>query len=81
MGPRAAESFELTFLKHPEQLGLELQRQVADFVEEDRPAVGEFEASGPARDGSGESAFFVAEEFAFDEFGQPLKLFVKNSLQ
>ena len=42
---RAAQPLELLFLQHPQQLRLQLQRNVADFVEEQRAAV------APARSG------------------------------
>ena len=42
---RAAEPLELLLLQHAEQLGLQLQRDVADLVEEQRPLVGQLEAA------------------------------------
>ena len=44
-GLRAAHALELLLLQHAQQLHLRLERQLADFVEEDRAAVGELEAA------------------------------------
>jgi hypothetical protein len=38
----ASEPFELLLLQHPEQLGLKLQRNIAYFVEKERPFVSKF---------------------------------------
>ncbi len=51
-----------TFLfEHLQQFRLNLQIDVADFVEEDRAAMGHFEQSLLRSGGAGESAFFVTE--------------------
>src|SRR6202007_1458336 len=42
-GAIAAEALEFLFLENAEQFGLEFEREIADFVEEDRAAVGKFE--------------------------------------
>ena len=42
---------------------LRLQGQVADLVEEEGAAVGQFEAADLAADRAGEGALLVAEEF------------------
>ena len=42
---------------------------VADFVEKERAAVGLFEFAEMVGGSAGEGAFFVAEEFGFDQFG------------
>ena len=39
----AADALELAVLEHAQQLGLQVQRQLADFVEEERGAVGDLE--------------------------------------
>ncbi len=43
--------------------------QVADFVEKDRPAIGELEFPAPQRRRTGERPFLMAEELALDELG------------
>ena len=54
--PAAAHGFELVFLQHAEQLHLHVERQLTDFVEEQRAAVGQFEASHSAIERAGEGA-------------------------
>ena len=50
-----------------EQLRLQGQRQLADLVEEERPAVGQLERPGARATRAGERALLVAEELALDE--------------
>ena len=64
---RAAEALELLLLQHAEQLGLQLQRDVADLVEEQRPLVGQLEAADLLADGAGEGALLVAEQLALQQ--------------
>ena len=45
MRPRAADALELALLEHAQQLRLQLERQLADLVEEERAAVGQLEAA------------------------------------
>src|SRR5207244_5387672 len=66
-GARAAETLELLLLEHPEQLRLQLERDVADLVEEDRPLVRQLEPPDPLRDRTREGAPLVAEELALEE--------------
>ena len=66
-GLGSADAFDLPLLKHAEQLDLHGHGHVADFVEEQGALVGEFESPDALLVGSGERAFFVAEEFAFQE--------------
>ena len=42
-------------------------RHLADFVEQQGAAFGQFEAAGAAFERAGERAFFVAEDFALDQ--------------
>ena len=63
----AAEALELAELDHPQQLDLEVRREVADLVEEDRAAVGPFEAAELSLDGPGEGPLLVAEQLAFEQ--------------
>ena len=62
-----AEAFEFAFLEDAEDFDLDGGGEVADFVEEERAVVGLFDVSVACSSGAGEGAFFVAEEFAFDE--------------
>ena len=63
----AAEGVELPVLEDPEQLGLQRQGQVADFVQEDGAAVGELEAAGLVAFGPSESPLDVAEKLGFEQ--------------
>ena len=65
--PRRSHPLELAFLQYAQQLGLDLRLQVADFIEEDRPAVGELEPSLPHRHRAGERPLLVAEQLALDQ--------------
>ena len=68
-GRRAAHALELPVLDHPQQLGLELERQLADLVEEEGAAVGDLEPPLAQGGRPGEGALLVAEELALDERG------------
>lgn len=50
-----------------EQLGLHREREVADFVEQQRSARRHLHSSGLGTAGVGEGALFVAEEFPFEK--------------
>src|SRR5581483_4520345 len=65
--PRAAEPYKLLSVQHATPLEVKLRRDVADFVEKQASLVRQLEASDPAREGAGKRAFFVAEQFAFQE--------------
>ena len=63
--PGAAEPFELLLLQHTQQLRLQLQRNIADLVQEERAAVRHLEAADPLGDCPGKGALLVSEELAF----------------
>src|SRR5262249_61891438 len=63
----AAQPLELALLEHPQELRLELEGNLAHFVQEARYAVGQLEAAVALRDGAGERAFLVAEQLAFQQ--------------
>jgi len=65
----AAEAFKGLLLEGAEELGLEFEGNVADFIEEEGAVVGHFEAADLLAERAGEGAAFVAEEFAFEEAG------------
>ena len=66
-----AETVEGLAIEHAQEFHLSLQLQFADFVEEESAFLGEFEKAGLRGIGAAEGAFFVSEEFAFDEvFGE-----------
>ena len=63
----SAQALESTILEHAQELGLRDERQVADFVEEERATVGQLDASRLAIVRAGERAFLVAEDFRFEQ--------------
>ena len=62
-----AEAHELAFLHHAQQLGLRLEGNVADFVEEDAPFVGQVEEAFLRVHRAGECAFYVPEQRGFEK--------------
>src|SRR6516164_8601643 len=65
----AANGQNLIVLKHAEQLYLDRQWNIGEFVKEDGAAVGKRQKAGPRLRGAGECALDVSKEFAFDEAG------------
>src|SRR4029079_12299142 len=59
-GLRPPDALELALLQRAQELDLDLDRQVADLVEEQRAAVGELEPPRPPRHRAGEAALLVA---------------------
>src|SRR6185436_5082880 len=66
-GLRAADALELPLLQHAKELRLEIERQVADLVQEERAFVRELEAPDPSSDRTGERAPFVPEDFTLEQ--------------
>src|SRR5262249_11447457 len=66
-GLRTADPLELLLLQDAQQLRLELERDLADLVKEQRGAVGHLEAADFLGDGAGEGAPLVPEELALEE--------------
>ncbi len=70
-GLSRSNTLDLLILQDAQQLGLSFGRQVADLVQEQRPAVGNLELARFADDGAREGAPFVPEELALHErFGK-----------
>ena len=63
----APDALECAFLQHAQQLGLHVGRQIADFVEKERAAVGQLETALAHRDRAREGAALVAEELGLDQ--------------
>ena len=61
---------DLPRFEHAEQLGLQLERELADLVEEHRPAAGLLEHADPPRHGAGEGALLVAEQLGLEQVGR-----------
>src|SRR5262249_28488267 len=64
---RPTETVELAFLQHPEQLGLQLQGNLADLVEKQGTAVRELEPADTLCDRARERTALVAEELALEQ--------------
>src|SRR5215211_6358192 len=60
-------SFKLTFLEHAQELGLHVQRELADLVEKKGSAVRNLKSSEASGIRSGESTLFVTEQLAFNQ--------------
>ena len=66
-GLGAAHPVEFAFLEHAQELGLQPDVHLGNFVQEDGAAVGHLELAELAGDGPGERAFFVAKQFGFQQ--------------
>src|SRR5882724_3644345 len=66
---RTTESFELLLLNHAQELGLKLDRQFANFVEEKRTAISGLKATYSMCQGSSKGASLMSKEFALDQRG------------
>ena len=64
---RFADRMDLAALEEAQQLRLDGGIEVADFVEEQRAALGGADDAGKRVDGAGERAAAVAEQLALDE--------------
>ena len=65
-GFRRAHPLELAGLEHPQQLGLQVEREIGDLVQEQRAPIGQLEAADAIGLGVGERAFDVAEQLALE---------------
>jgi hypothetical protein len=63
----AADAVELPVGQHAQQARLQVEGHVADFVEEQRAALGLLEAAAALRLRAGEGAALVAEQLAFQQ--------------
>src|ERR1700728_3099876 len=65
----AAHPRELLVLQYVEQLGLQRRRHLADFVEQNRSPVAQFELARFGMSRPGKSSVLVAEQLAFQQVG------------
>ena len=63
----AADPIEMPVAQHAQQSRLEVERHVADFVEEERAALGLLEAAAAHGLRAGKCAALMAKEFAFEK--------------
>jgi hypothetical protein len=69
-GRMAANAIVMTIGKHAQQPRLQLRRHIADFVEEQRPALGLLETPLPLRRRTGKCAAFMAEELGLEQIAR-----------
>src|SRR5437870_2643428 len=65
--PCPAETLELVFLQHAQELRLQLERDLAHLVQEERATVSQLEPSDPLRDRAGERPPLVPEQLALEQ--------------
>src|ERR1700754_3219845 len=65
--PAAADAFDGSFLQHAQEVGLRVERQGADLVEEHRAAIGGLEVTDASRGGAGERTALMTEQFRLHE--------------
>src|SRR3546814_3545640 len=66
----AADALDLAFLQHTKQFYLHVGRHIADFVEEDRAAVGRLEPALAGLERTGERALFMTEQLRFQKLAR-----------
>jgi len=71
--PRRSDALEIAGLEHPQQLRLQVHRDVGDLVEKQGAAVGELEAADAVGLRVGEGAFHMAEQLAFKHAFRPIR--------
>jgi hypothetical protein len=77
----ATHALEVAFLQYAEQFGLHGGGDLADFVQQDRAAVGKFEPAFTFAGRTGEGPFLVTKEFALNEvlrYGRAIDLDVRT---
>src|ERR1700744_2972907 len=57
-----SHSLKLALLQHAQQCDLSVHREIADFIEEERPAVSGFKPPNKSLQGASEGAFLVPEK-------------------
>jgi hypothetical protein len=67
LGPRRADAAHLAVVERAQQLGLDLERHLAELVQEERAAVCGFDQTFTSGRRSGEGAAFVPEELALEQ--------------
>src|SRR5271165_3358234 len=66
-GARTAQAFELALLQHAQQFGLEFERNFANLIQEYGSPIGQLKAADALRDGAGEGAPLMSEQFTFQQ--------------
>src|ERR1700732_2100639 len=63
----ASQTFELPLLQSAQELGLQVHRNIADFIEEQSAMSSQFEAAALLDQRSGEGTLFMPEQFALHQ--------------
>jgi hypothetical protein len=66
MGATTSETFEFLFLQDTEELRLQCEWHIADFIKKKSPFVSQFEAANSLCDCARKSAPFMAKELTFE---------------
>ena len=66
----AAHPLKGMLLQNTQYFYLHIQRHIADFIEKERTAFSHLETPGAAVNGSGKGAFFMTEQFTFQQFSR-----------
>src|SRR5262245_35403732 len=69
-GPLFTDTLEPPFLNRAKQFALQFERNFADFVEEQRPAVGRLKPSGSIAHGPGEGALHMTEKLTLEQLAR-----------
>src|SRR5271166_1128002 len=62
-----SQAFELALLQDAQQFGLEFKWNLANLIQEYCAPIGQFKAADALRDGAGEGASLMSEQFAFQQ--------------
>ena len=73
IGAGVAETIELALLQRAQQFGLQPERHLAHFVEQQRAAVGQFEFARLRIGRAGEGALGMAEQLAFEQSSREMR--------
>src|SRR6202007_936476 len=68
--PTASQAFEFTLLQGAKQLWLQLERDIADFIQEQRSLMCYLKPANLLRDRAGERSPFMAKQFTFEQPGR-----------
>src|SRR3984957_10418628 len=63
----ASKAFELPLLQSAQELGLQVHRNIADFIEEQSTVISQFEAAALLDQRSCEGTLFMTEQFALHQ--------------
>src|SRR5579883_3060318 len=64
---RPAQALEFALLKHAKQFDLNRGRNIADFIEKNRPSICQLKLAGLGGDSAGERSLLVSEQLAFEQ--------------